>query len=136
MRGDWRTDMNFEKVVFPLAQNVAKDRYALGYSGLAYLDAPVKVLPLASDAAVPATAPTYDNVASGRYPLSRLIYFNFNRAPGQPIDPVLLEFLRFVLSREGQQVVLEHGIFLPLRADQVMRSRAMIDPQDTTARSP
>jgi phosphate transport system substrate-binding protein len=125
-RGEWRNDLHFEKVVFPLAANVASDPYAIGYSGIAYLDAPVKVLPLSVDAAGPAIAPTYENVALERYPLSRLIYFNFNKAPGKPVNRVLDEFLRFVLSREGQQVVREQGIFLPLRAAQVERSRSQL----------
>jgi phosphate transport system substrate-binding protein len=126
-RGEWRGDLHFEKVVFPLAGNVAADRYAIGYSGIAYLDAPVKVLPLAGDAAGPAVAPTYENVATAQYPLSRLVYLNFNKAPGRPVDALLDEFLRFVLSREGQQVVRDHGIFLPLRAEQVTRSLALLE---------
>ena len=36
----------FEKLVFPLAKRVADDRYGIAYSGLAYLDQPVRVLPL------------------------------------------------------------------------------------------
>lgn len=127
-RGEWRTDMHFEKVVFPLASKVAMDRYAIGYSGIAYIDAPVKMLPIAMSRAGEAIAPTYENVALARYPLSRLIYLNLNKQPGKPVDPVLAEFLRYVLSREGQQAVLDHGIFLPLREEQAASSRLHLDP--------
>ena len=125
-RGEWRDNVAFEKVVFPVAKKVADDPYGIGYSGIAYIDAGVKVLPLGETADGPAQAPTYENVALAAYPLSRLTYFNTNKAPGKPLDPALEEFLSFILSREGQQVVLEHAIYVPLRADQVRASRAML----------
>jgi len=126
-RGEWREDIHFEKLVFPLARKVSEDRYALGYTGLAYLDAPVRVLALKDDHGV-AIAPDYENVAAARYPLGRLVYFNLNRPPGHPLPPALKEFLRFVLSREGQEVVREQGIFLPLREFQAAQSRALLEP--------
>ena len=95
-----------------------RKRFGIGYTGLAYIDRGVKVLPLVDDFGE-IIAATYENVAKATYPLSRLIYFNTNRPPAGGGDPVLDEFLRFVLSREGQQVVRDQGIYLPLRAWQV-----------------
>jgi phosphate transport system substrate-binding protein len=126
-RGEWREDIAFEKVVFPVARKVADDPTGIGYSGVAYIDAGVKVLPVADKADGPPLAPTYENVALAIYPLSRLTFFNTNKAPGKPLDPALDEFLRFVLSREGQQVVLDHAIYIPLRSGQVQRSRVLLD---------
>ena len=126
-RGEWRDDIAFEKVVFPMAKNVANDRYGIGYSGVAYIDAAVRMIPLAANAGDAPQAPTYENVALAAYPLSRLIFFNANKAPGKPLPPVLDEFLRFMLSREGQQVVLDHASYIPLRAWQVQGSRALLD---------
>jgi phosphate transport system substrate-binding protein len=126
-RGEWREDIAFEKVVFPVAAKVAADRTGIGYSGLAYIDAGVKVLPLVERDGAPPVAPTYENVALATYPLSRLMFFNTNKAPGKPLDPALDEFLRFVLSREGQQVVLEHARYIPLRENQARSSRALLD---------
>ena len=125
-RGEWREDINFEKVVFPIAGRVAADRYGIGYTGIAYVDAGVKMLPLARDDDGPYFAPTYENVARATYPLSRLIYFNVNREPRKPFPPALEEFLRFILSREGQQIVLDQGIFLPLRTGQAEASRSTL----------
>ncbi len=126
-RGEWRDDINFDKVVFPVARRVEDDRYGIGYSGLAYLDAGVKVLPLSSGKSGPFYAPSYENVARAVYPLSRMLYFNINKAPGKPMNPVISEFLRFILSREGQQVVLDEALFLPLRASQVEASRGLLE---------
>jgi len=125
-RGEWRDDIVFEKLVFPLAKRVADDRYGIAYSGLAYLDQPVRVLPLVEASGAAPQAPTYENVALAAYPLSRLVYFNVNKSPNKPLPPALSEFLRFVLSREGQQVVLDQAIYLPLREGQARSSRAQL----------
>jgi phosphate transport system substrate-binding protein len=126
-RGEWRDGIQFEKVVFPLAGRVAADRYGIGYAGLAYVDAAVKLLALAPDNGGDAYAPTYENVAKGTYPLSRLVFLNLNRAPGESLNPALEEFLRFVLSREGQRIVLDQAVYLPLREPQAARSRALLE---------
>jgi phosphate transport system substrate-binding protein len=125
LRGEWATTVRFDAVVFPVAARVSADPSAIGYTGLAYLDAGVKVIPLAVNSEDPYIPPSYENVALARYPLSRLIYFNTNRVPTQPLRPVLAEFLKYILSREGQQVVLDQGLYLPLRSQQAAASRAL-----------
>jgi phosphate transport system substrate-binding protein len=127
-RGEWRTDLNFAETVFPIAGAVARDRYALGYTGMAYLDAPVKALALAADGDGPFYPPSYAAVATAQYPLSRLIYFNVNKPPGKPLPPAIDEFLKFVLSRQGQALVRQEGVFLPLRAEQAADARARLAP--------
>src|SRR5579871_2202192 len=126
-RGEWRDGIHYEKVVFPMAHDIAADPYAIGYSGVAYLDAGVKVLPLVAESGDAPQAPTYENVALATYPLSRLTYLNVAKQPGKPLPPALEEFVRFILSREGQQVVLEHARYIPLRAGQAQTARALMD---------
>ena len=125
-RGEWRDDINFEKVVFPMAKHMADDRYGIGYSGVAYFDAPVKVIAVSEGKGKPFEPATYEAVALATYPLSRLTFFNTNKAPGKPLDPALEEFLRFVLSREGQQVILDHARYIPLRGFQAEAGRALL----------
>jgi phosphate transport system substrate-binding protein len=125
-RGEWRDDINFDKLVFPVAGHVAADRYGIGYSGIAYVDAGVKVLPLRRDPTGPFYAASYENVARATYPLSRVLYFNINKAPGKPLPPAIEEFLRFILSQEGQRIVLDEALYIPLRASQVETSRALL----------
>jgi phosphate transport system substrate-binding protein len=125
-RGEWREDIGYEKVVFPMAKRVAEDRYAIGYSGIAYIDQPVKVIPLSEGKGRPYEAPTYESVAAATYPLSRLVFFNTNKAPGKPLNPALDEFLKFVLSKEGQQIVLDYARYIPLRANQAQDARALL----------
>jgi len=126
-RGEWRPDLNFTETVFPIAPHVAEDRYALGYAGLAYIGDGVKLLAVSPDESGVFAAPEYTDVARGTYPLSRLVFLNLNRAPGRPLNPLLAEFARFILSREGQQVVRDEAIFLPLREPVAARSRAAVE---------
>ena len=126
-RGEWRSDLNFAETVFPISPHVAGDRYALGYAGLAYVGDGVKLLALSADDSPNFIPPDYAAVARGAYPLSRLVYLNVNKTPGRPLSPVLDEFARFILSREGQQVILDEAVFLPLRARLAARSRESLD---------
>ncbi len=126
-RGEWRDDLNFVETVFPINGKVAADRYAIGYAGLAYLNEQVKLIALAPKDDGHSVAPDYEEVARADYPLSRVTYINLNKPPGQPLNPVLEEFTRFILSREGQQVVLDQALFLPLRASQADSSRQLLE---------
>jgi phosphate transport system substrate-binding protein len=126
-RGEWREDLRFADLVFPIAKEVAEDPYALGYTGMAYLDAPVKTVALSADGGA-FYPPSYEAVASAQYPLSRLVYFNVNKKPGKPLPPAIEEFLKFVTSRDGQALVLKEGVFLPLRAGQAQAARALLAP--------
>jgi phosphate transport system substrate-binding protein len=127
-RGEWRPDLNFVETVFPISPAVEKDRYAIGYSGLAYVTPGVKLLAVGETDRGPFYPPSYEEVARARYPLSRLVYCNVNKVPGRPLPPALEELIRFILSREGQRVVLEQAVFVPLRADQAARSRVLLNP--------
>ena len=125
-RGEWRDDINYEKVVFPMAKHMAEDRYGIGYSGVAYFDAPVKVIAVSEGKGKAFQPASYEAVAQAAYPLSRLTFFNTNKTPGKPLPPALEEFLRFVLSREGQQIVLDHARYVPLRGFQAEGARALL----------
>ncbi len=115
--GQWREGIQSLHTVIPLSDKVATDKYAISYTGLAWNTSPgTKVLKLATHAGGPSIAPTFDNVATQKYPLSRVIYIFINREPGKPIKPVLREFIRYALSQQGQQAVVRDGIFTPLPA--------------------
>lgn len=117
-RGEWRSGIHLDPTVFPLAQHVAADPDGIGFTGLAFVDAPVKVLAVGDGAN--AVAPSYTEVALAQYPLSRLIYANVNRRPGKALPPVVQEFLHFILSRQGQEAVRQEGMYMPLREFQVV----------------
>lgn len=107
-----------------LLDALARDPDGIGYSGLLYHNAHVRPLALASRAGGPYVLPTRANVMDHRYPLTRLVAIYFNKPPGKPLTPRLREFLRFVLSRRGQQDVLRYGHgYLPMLAPFAARQR-------------
>jgi len=95
---------------------VASDRGGIGLSGAGYRNPKAKLVALAAEPGGPWVEATAANVASGRYPLARPVRFYYNNGPRLPADPAVVEFLRYVLSREGQQQVLREGDFFPLTA--------------------
>jgi phosphate transport system substrate-binding protein len=99
-------------------EELSKDKFAIGIAGLMHVkDYPnVKVLRISQGKGGPAIALTPDNVANRSYPLIRDAFFYVNKAPGQPLDPKVREFMRFVLSREGQEIMARVGFFYPLDA--------------------
>jgi phosphate transport system substrate-binding protein len=62
---------------------------------------------------------TLETVRDNTYPLTHHVYFFFNRDPGKPVDPRITEFLRFVLSQQGQALIEREGRFLPLTGPMV-----------------
>jgi phosphate transport system substrate-binding protein len=115
--GQWREGIQSQPTVIPLSDKVAADRYAISYTGLAWNDNPnTKVLALSVHDSGPYHPASFQEVAAQTYPLSRVIYMFFNQPPGRPVNPVLLEFLRYILSQQGQQQIVEDGIFTPLPA--------------------
>jgi phosphate transport system substrate-binding protein len=107
-----------------LNEDLAKDRY-----GIAYIAAPtvnlggqgaqpeLKVLKVAANEGAPFVPYTLETIQNRTYPLYDRIYAYVDRAPGKPIDPKVLEFLRFVLSQEGQAEIMRDGKYLPLTAE-------------------
>lgn len=92
------------------------DKYSIGIAALLHVnDYPdLKVLTIAPHTGEPAVALTPENVANRTYPLIRDAYFYVNKPPGRPLDPKVREFMRFVLSREGQEIMARVGYYYPL----------------------
>jgi phosphate transport system substrate-binding protein len=90
------------------------DRYGIALSGAGSTNPMVKLIPVSITDNGPYVLPTPNTVADRTYPLARSVWIYINHAPGQPIDPKVSEFLRYILSREGQQAVVREGEYLPL----------------------
>lgn len=66
-------------------------------------------------------------VAARTYPLTRVISVALDRKPGEPLDPKLREFLRYILSRDGQQAVASDGVYVPLSPESAQRQMQRLD---------
>jgi phosphate transport system substrate-binding protein len=113
--GDFRDEVKEQPGSSAVVQAVASDRYAIGYAGMGYLTADVKAVPLAAEAGAAPVEANMNNAYAGTYPLARFLLMYVNKHPVQPLDPLRLEFLKYILSREGQQDVIKAG-YLPLPA--------------------
>ncbi len=113
--GDYKDTVKEQPGSASVVQGITEDRYAIGYSGSGYRTSGVRAVPLAEQPTGPFYEGTYDEVTSGKYPLARFLYVYVNKAPGKPLDPLPLEFLKLVLSKEGQEAVVKDG-YMPLTA--------------------
>ena len=110
------SSMGFGRLKRGLNEDLAKDRY-----GIAYVGSPVgpnlppecKLLEVAETAVGPYYAYNIENLRSRKYPLHDEIYAYVD----QPPDPKVKEYLRFIVSREGQEAVMHDGKYLPLTAE-------------------
>lgn len=110
-----------------LVQDLGRDPYGIAYSGIQNLTPQTKVLTLSTREAGPYVELTIDNVQNRTYPLADEVYIYLNREPGHPVDPKLKEYLRYILSREGQEAIMRDGKYLPLTADQVREQLRKLD---------
>lgn len=102
---------------------LANDRFGIAISNLRYANSQVKPLALAARDGEPYYAPTKENLIARNYPLTRIIPAFIDRKPGDPVDPKVREFLRYILSREGQQAIVRDTGYLPLNARAVREQR-------------
>jgi phosphate transport system substrate-binding protein len=109
--GDFKDSVKEQPGSAAVVQGITVDRFAVGYSGIGYATAGVQAVPLTEKDGGKCVEATADNAYSGSYPLARFLYVYANKAPGKPLDPLSREFLKMVLSREGQEVVVKDGYF-------------------------
>lgn len=101
-----------------MLEELSKDKYGIGWAAMMHVkDYPnVKPIAIAANEGGPFVPLTPETVANRTYPLVRDAYVYLNRAPGKPMEPKVREFLRFVLSREGQQIIADTDMYYPLTA--------------------
>lgn len=113
-KGDYKDSVKEQPGSSAVVQGVATDLGGIGYSGIGYRTADVRVVPLARTGSnyIPAEA---DYAYSGLYPLARFLYVYVNHKPGGEMDPLRREFIKFIFSRQGQELVVKDG-YLPITA--------------------
>ena len=109
--GDYKDSVKEQPGSASVVQGVTVDRFAMGYSGIGYATAGVRAVPLSEKDGGKCVEATADNSYNGSYPLARFLFVYVNKAPGKPLDPLVREFARLMLSREGQEAVVKDGYF-------------------------
>jgi phosphate transport system substrate-binding protein len=118
-KGDYKDSVKEQPGSSAVVQGVASDKFAIGYSGIGYKTADVRAVPLGKKegSCIEANA---ENAYSGKYPLARFLYIYLNKNPNEPLDPLRGEFIKYVLSKQGQQAVIKDGYY-PITAAVVDR---------------
>jgi phosphate transport system substrate-binding protein len=115
-KGDYKDEVKEQPGSASVVQGVTEDRYGIGYSGIGYITSGVRAVPLANKGSKDYKEASSENILNGTYPLARFLYVYINKAPNKPLDPLVREFTKFILSREGQEVVIKDG-YEPLPAN-------------------
>jgi phosphate transport system substrate-binding protein len=119
-KGDFKSNVNEQPGSASVVQSVTTSKNGIGYSGMGYTTSGVRMVPLAKKEGQPFIEPTPANAISGTYPLTRYLYVYVNKKPNAPLPPLESEFMKMVLSKAGQEVVIKDG-YIPLPAGVVSR---------------
>ncbi len=114
-QGDFKNGVNEQPGSASVVQSVSTSLNGIGYSGIGYKTASVRAVPLSKTVGGAFVEATPENAISQAYPLSRYLYVYINKAPNKPLDPIVIEFLKSVLSKQGQEAVVKDG-YVPLPA--------------------
>lgn len=110
-----------------ILEALAKDPAGIAFANFLYAGPEVKAIALAGRNSAEFILPTSESVFQRKYPLARFTTVFLDRMPGKPINPAVREFLRYILSREGMEAVVEDGAYVPLNADQILIEREKLD---------
>lgn len=110
-KGDYKDSVKEQPGSSAVVQGVASDKYGIGYSGVGYKTADVRTVPLSSKDGGKCFEANAQNAYSGDYPLARFLYIYFNKKPNAELDPLMAQFIKYVFSKEGQQVVVKDGFY-------------------------
>lgn len=123
-KGDYKNSVNEQPGSASVVQGVTKSINGIGYSGIGYTTSSVKAVPLTKKGSS-FVAATPDNAVSGDYPLGRFLYVYVNKQPNKEIGPLEREFIKMLLSKVGQEVVVKDG-YIPLPASVAAKEMAKL----------
>ena len=119
-KGDFKNSVNEQPGSASVVQSVATSLNGIGYSGIGYKTSSVRAVPLSKKGGGFIEA-TPDNAINGTYPLARFLYVYVNKAPNKDLSPLEREFVKLVMSKIGQEVVVKDG-YIPLPLKVVMKT--------------
>lgn len=114
-KGDFKNTVNEQPGSASVVQGITKSLNGIGYSGEGYRTSGVRMVPLAKKDGGEFVEVSAETALSGKYPLSRYLFIYVNKHPNESLPPLEAEFLKMVLSKTGQMVVVKDG-YIPLPA--------------------
>lgn len=113
-KGDFKANVNEQPGSASVVQSISSTLNAIGYSGIGYKTSSVRAVPLSKKDGEAFEA-NEANALAGKFPLARYFYVYVNKAPNKPLAPLEAEFIKLMLSKEGQEVVMKDG-YIPMPA--------------------
>lgn len=120
-KGDYKPNVNEQPGSASVVQSVSSTLNAIGYSGIGYKTSSVRAVPLSKKGGEAYEA-SEANALAGKFPLARYFYVYVNKAPNKPLNPLEAEFIKMVLSKQGQEVVVKDG-YIPLPSKVVEKTK-------------
>ncbi|THB67490.1 MAG: phosphate ABC transporter substrate-binding protein PstS family protein [Gammaproteobacteria bacterium] len=114
-KGDYKNNVNEQPGSASVVQSISTSVNGIGYSGIGYKTSGVKAVALAKKDGQPFVDATPENALAGKYPLARFLYVYVNKHPNKELSPLEKEFIKMVLSKPGQEIVVKDG-YIPLPA--------------------
>ena len=124
-KGDYKDSVNEQPGSASVVQSITKSLGGLGYSGIGYRTSGVRPVPIAKKEGSNYVEATPINASNGSYPLGRFLYVYVNKKPNKKLSPLENEFIKMILSKVGQMVVVKDG-YIPLPAEVAKRELAKI----------
>ncbi len=125
-KGDFKDEVKEQPGSASVVQGITKDKYGIGYSGIGYKTSGVKDLAISEKMGEESFDGSYKNVISDKYPLSRYLYLAIAKYPKKQLDPLVKEFIKYIFSYEGQEVVVKDG-YLPLPYEVIKEELKKLD---------
>ncbi len=119
-KGDYKSNVNEQPGSASVVQSISSTLNAIGYSGIGYKTSSVRAVPLSKGGE--AFEANEENALAGKFPLARFFYIYVNKEPNKALSPIDAEFLKQVLSRQGQEVVVKDG-YIPLPKKVIDKTR-------------
>jgi phosphate transport system substrate-binding protein len=119
-KGDYKNTVKEQPGSASVVQAISSSVNGIGYSGMGYKTSSVKAVPLSKKGSKFVEA-TPENAVNGSYPLSRFLYVYVNKKPNQPLAPIEREFIKMIMSQQGQGIVDKDG-YIPLPAKVVEKT--------------
>ena len=128
-KGDFKANVNEQPGSASVVSSISSSLNGIGYSGIGYKTSSVRTVPLAKKEGAEFVEDNEANALNGTYPLARFLYVYVNKAPNKPLAPLEAEFIKLVLSRQGQEVVMKDG-YIPLPSKVVTKALADLGLQE------
>jgi phosphate transport system substrate-binding protein len=110
-KGDFKDTVKEQAGSSSVVQSVATDKGGIGYSGIGYKTADVRAVPLSAKPDGKYVEASVEHAYDGTYPMARFLYIYVNAKPNEQLDPLRKEFIKYILSKQGQEEVVKDGYY-------------------------